>query len=99
MFSLSCRLSLLCAAGLVGAGTAHAQITTNTQALDSLADAQPPAASRTAATQARQNTPQHPRTQRHVAPRPTSRPQAQTSTPGTTQPAATANAAATRTTP
>ncbi|MBS0990216.1 hypothetical protein JK182_16480, partial [Acetobacter okinawensis] len=36
MLSLSCRLSLLCAAGLLEAGTAQAQITTNAQALDSL---------------------------------------------------------------
>ncbi|MFT8542439.1 MAG: hypothetical protein ABF726_10695, partial [Acetobacter sp.] len=99
MFSLSCRFSLLCAAGLVGAGTAHAQITTNAQALDSLADTQPPAASRTAAPQARQNTLTHPRAQHHVAPRPMQQPQVQTPAPQTTQPAATASAATTRTTP
>ncbi|WP_165991696.1 OmpA family protein [Acetobacter lambici] len=95
MLSLSCRLSLLCVAGLVGAGTAHAQITTNAQALDSLAGARPEAG----ATQAGQSVTQHIRTQRHVAPRPAQRPQAQTTTtPKTTQQAAASGTPATQTT-
>ncbi|MFT8418403.1 MAG: hypothetical protein ABF636_06175, partial [Acetobacter sp.] len=63
MLSLSCRLSLLCAAGLLEAGVAHAQITTNTQALDSLTDTQPTApASRTD----RAPAPQRPHPVRHT---------------------------------
>ena len=59
MLSLSCRLSLLCAAGVWGAHAAHAQITTNALALDHLGSTQPTPTEAPAATQeARQATQQ-----------------------------------------
>lgn len=86
-FSLSGRLSLLCAAGMLGAGTAHAQIVTNSEALDSLAGSTPPAAATTPQPRARHTVPrttQHPRAAQPSAAKTT--PAA--ATPATTVPAA-----------
>ncbi|MFT8467813.1 MAG: hypothetical protein ABF705_04065, partial [Acetobacter syzygii] len=80
--SLSCRLSVLCATGILGAGAAHAQIVTNSRALDSLGGVAPPAQEAAPAPQER-NT----RTTHKATPHAVAKPRVQRPTPKATKPA------------